>query len=83
MASRRSFVAEPPGAEKPYTEAMLTDKVKKGFYLVTVAQGSGISSRVRCPLTSWCSDPVRSHSTVETTSSTLAGRSPPSRDSAP
>ena len=27
----------PPGAEKPYTEAMLTDKVKKGFYLATVA----------------------------------------------
>lgn len=25
-----------PGAEKPYTEAMLTDKVKKGFYLVTI-----------------------------------------------
>jgi mono/diheme cytochrome c family protein len=27
----------PPGGEKPYTEAMLTDKVKKGFYLATVA----------------------------------------------
>jgi mono/diheme cytochrome c family protein len=27
----------PPGGEKPYTEAMLNDKVKKGFYLVTVA----------------------------------------------
>ena len=27
----------PPGAEKPYTEAMLTDKVKKGFYLATIA----------------------------------------------
>jgi hypothetical protein len=26
-----------PGAEKPYTEAMLTDKVKKGFYLATIA----------------------------------------------
>lgn len=26
----------PPGAEKPYTEAMLTDKVKKGFYLATI-----------------------------------------------
>jgi mono/diheme cytochrome c family protein len=25
-----------PGGEKPYTEAMLTDKVKKGFYLATV-----------------------------------------------
>jgi mono/diheme cytochrome c family protein len=25
-----------PGAEKPYTEAMLTDKVKKGFYLATI-----------------------------------------------
>jgi mono/diheme cytochrome c family protein len=25
-----------PGADKPYTEAMLADKVKKGFYLVTV-----------------------------------------------
>lgn len=25
-----------PGAEKPYTEAMLGDKVKKGFYLVTI-----------------------------------------------
>ncbi|MDP2295335.1 MAG: cytochrome c [Pseudolabrys sp.] len=25
-----------PGSEKPYTEAMLTDKVKKGFYLVTI-----------------------------------------------
>ena len=27
----------PPGAEKPYTEVMLTDKVKKGFYLATIA----------------------------------------------
>jgi mono/diheme cytochrome c family protein len=26
-----------PGADKPYTEAMLTDKVKKGFYLATIA----------------------------------------------
>ena len=26
-----------PGAEKPYTEAMLTDKVTKGFYLATIA----------------------------------------------
>lgn len=25
-----------PGAEKPYTEAMLADKVKKGFYLATI-----------------------------------------------
>jgi mono/diheme cytochrome c family protein len=25
-----------PGAEKPYTEAMLKDKVKKGFYLATI-----------------------------------------------
>jgi mono/diheme cytochrome c family protein len=27
----------PPGADKPFTEAMLTDKVKKGFYLATIA----------------------------------------------
>jgi mono/diheme cytochrome c family protein len=27
----------PPGGDKAYTEAMLTDKVKKGFYLVTIA----------------------------------------------
>jgi len=27
----------PPGGEKPYTEAMLTDKVKKGLYLATIA----------------------------------------------
>jgi mono/diheme cytochrome c family protein len=27
----------PPGADKPYTEAMLTDKVKKGFYLATIS----------------------------------------------
>ena len=27
----------PPGGDKPYTEAMLNDKVKKGFYLVTIA----------------------------------------------
>jgi mono/diheme cytochrome c family protein len=27
----------PPGGDKPYTEAMLTDKVKKGFYLTTIA----------------------------------------------
>jgi mono/diheme cytochrome c family protein len=27
----------PPGGEKPFTEAMLGDKVKKGFYLVTIA----------------------------------------------
>lgn len=26
-----------PGGETPYTEAMLTDKVKKGFYLATIA----------------------------------------------
>ena len=26
-----------PGGEKPYTEAMLSDKVKKGFYLATIA----------------------------------------------
>ena len=26
-----------PGSEKPYTEAMLNDKVKKGFYLATIA----------------------------------------------
>jgi mono/diheme cytochrome c family protein len=26
-----------PGGEKPYTEAMLNDKAKKGFYLVTIA----------------------------------------------
>src|SRR5581483_11372202 len=25
-----------PGGEKPYTEAMMKDKVKKGFYLVTI-----------------------------------------------
>lgn len=25
-----------PGSEKPYTEAMLTDKVKNGFYLATI-----------------------------------------------
>lgn len=25
-----------PGSEKPYTEAMLKDRVKKGFYLVTI-----------------------------------------------
>ena len=27
----------PPGGEKPYTAAMLSDKVKKGFYLATIA----------------------------------------------
>ena len=27
----------PPGGEKPYTEAMMSDKVKKGFYLATIA----------------------------------------------
>jgi mono/diheme cytochrome c family protein len=27
----------PPGGEKPFTEAMMTDKVKKGFYLATIA----------------------------------------------
>jgi len=27
----------PPGGEKPFTEAMLSDKVKKGFYLATIA----------------------------------------------
>jgi len=27
----------PPGGEKPYTEAMLSDKVKKGQYLATIA----------------------------------------------
>jgi mono/diheme cytochrome c family protein len=27
----------PPGADKPYTEPMLNDKVKKGFYLATIA----------------------------------------------
>jgi mono/diheme cytochrome c family protein len=27
----------PPGGDKPFTEAMLTDKLKKGFYLVTIA----------------------------------------------
>lgn len=27
----------PPGADKPYTDAMMTDKVKKGFYLTTIA----------------------------------------------
>ena len=26
-----------PGGEKPYTDAMLTDKLKKGFYLATIA----------------------------------------------
>jgi mono/diheme cytochrome c family protein len=26
-----------PGAENPYTEAMMSDKVKKGFYLATIA----------------------------------------------
>lgn len=26
-----------PGADKPYTEAMLSDKIKNGFYLVTIA----------------------------------------------
>jgi mono/diheme cytochrome c family protein len=25
-----------PGSEKPYTEAMMSDKVKKGFYLATI-----------------------------------------------
>ena len=29
----RSF----PGGEKPYTEAMMSDKLKKGFYLATIA----------------------------------------------
>ena len=27
----------PPGGEKPFTETMLSDKVKKGFYLATIA----------------------------------------------
>jgi mono/diheme cytochrome c family protein len=27
----------PPGAESPYTEAALSDKVKRGFYLATIA----------------------------------------------
>jgi mono/diheme cytochrome c family protein len=27
----------PPGGESPYTEAMLSDKVKQGFYLATIA----------------------------------------------
>ena len=27
----------PPGGDKPFTEAMMGDKVKKGFYLVTIA----------------------------------------------
>jgi mono/diheme cytochrome c family protein len=27
----------PPGADKPFTEAMLGDKVKRGFYLATIA----------------------------------------------
>jgi mono/diheme cytochrome c family protein len=27
----------PPGGEKPFTEPMLNDKVKKGFYLATIA----------------------------------------------
>jgi mono/diheme cytochrome c family protein len=27
----------PPGGDKPFTEPMLSDKVKKGFYLVTIA----------------------------------------------
>ena len=27
----------PPGGDRPFTEAMMTDKVKKGFYLVTIA----------------------------------------------
>jgi mono/diheme cytochrome c family protein len=26
-----------PGADKPYTEAMMSDKLKKGFYLATIA----------------------------------------------
>jgi mono/diheme cytochrome c family protein len=27
----------PPGGERPYTEAMLSDEVKRGFYLATIA----------------------------------------------
>ena len=27
----------PPGGEKPFTEAMMSDAVKKGFYLATIA----------------------------------------------
>ena len=27
----------PPGGDKPFTDAMMSDKVKKGFYLVTIA----------------------------------------------
>src|SRR6478609_7336121 len=27
----------PPSADKPYTEAMMSDKLKKGFYLATIA----------------------------------------------
>ena len=27
----------PPGGDKPFTDAMLSDKVKKGFYLATIA----------------------------------------------
>ncbi len=27
----------PPGGDRPYTDAALTDKLKKGFYLVTIA----------------------------------------------
>jgi hypothetical protein len=40
-----------------------------------------MSRRVRCPNTCWWIAPVRSHSTVDTTSSTLAGRSPPAVES--
>jgi hypothetical protein len=27
----------PPGGDKPFTDAILSDKLKKGFYLVTIA----------------------------------------------
>jgi mono/diheme cytochrome c family protein len=34
-----------PGADKPYTEAMLTDPVKRGFYLATIAHCMECHSR--------------------------------------
>ena len=37
----------PPGADKPYTEAMMSDKLKKGFYLATIHPAR--RRRVRIP----------------------------------
>ena len=48
-----------PGGEKPFTEAMMSDKVKKGFYLATIAHCMECHTPMEKGVRQWDTQPRR------------------------